>query len=143
MLKLAWQPVSRVSEADYYRRACELEGIPRVISSGDLALLSHGLRACLEALLPGSDSLPKDRVLRAIVTSWRFAPIYSLKAEGRMKKGPDEPFIQPGKLLQVKRSILDGISFVTALDQSLTRSFPVHRSLFLKGILHRDLNPEM
>ena len=72
VLKLSWQPLSRVSEAEWYRRAGGLEGIPEVLCDGDLSLLSDGARGRLEVLMKNRDNLPGDRVLRAMITSCGF-----------------------------------------------------------------------
>ena len=65
VLKLSWQPVSRMSKAEYYRRAGFLEGIPELCCDGDVSgsLLLNGPCGHLQAFLQDRDNLPGDRVL--------------------------------------------------------------------------------
>ena len=78
VLKLAWQPPSRTAEAELYRRAGNIQGLPTIIASGELGTLSDGVRGHLESLLPSRESLPGDRVLRALVMPTKFSRVWGL-----------------------------------------------------------------
>lgn len=66
-LKLSWQPVTRTSEVEFLMRAeaAGIEGIPKVLSADNLAVLSDGIRGRLSSLAPGAAQT--DRELRALV----------------------------------------------------------------------------
>ncbi|KAF8323589.1 uncharacterized protein EI90DRAFT_2372682 [Cantharellus anzutake] len=122
--KLAWQPSSRTAEAELYRRAGDIQGLPKIVFSGELGTLSHGVRGRLEDLLPFQESLPGDRVLRAIVMEKRFSPVWGLRMDGKPRKDRKVLLAQPDKLLKMMRSWVS-----------------IHRALYERGILHRDINP--
>ena len=120
VLKLSWQPVSRVSEAEYYRRAGDIDGIPQLICDGNLTLLSNGARGRLEALMADRENLPGDRILRAVITSCRFMRVQTVKkANGAISRSVAALLNQPGNVLRVMRSVLRGMSILPSTDHSV------------------------
>ena len=126
VMKIGWQDSARMSEADFYKMAAGVEGLPDIKCSGTIVpSLREGVRERLEKALPSiSDSEPDkkpnkkpnkrldkkpnkkpnekpDRSLRVLIMTERYYPL----TEAIDSKSPLD---DPKMLLDMMKSVLSG-----------------------------------
>ncbi len=93
-----------MSEADFYKRAAGVEGLPDIRCSGTIVQsLREGVRRRLEEVLPWKHDrkLPVDRSLRVLIMTERYYPLTkAIKSKSLLD--------DPKMLLDVMKSVLSG-----------------------------------
>ena len=104
VMKIGWQVSTRMSEADFYKRAAGVEGLPDIRCSGTIVQsLREGVRRRLEEVLPWKHDrkLPVDRSLRVLIMTERYYPLTkAIKSKSLLD--------DPKMLLDVMKSVLSG-----------------------------------
>ena len=101
IMKIGWQVSTRMSEADFYKLAAGVEGLPDIRCSGTISdSLRTGVRR-LEEALPSKPNriLPVDRSLRVLIMTERYYPLTEAVDSKSL-------FDDPKILLAVMKSLL-------------------------------------
>ncbi len=102
VMKIGWQASERMSEADFYKMAAGVEGLPDIKCSDTIVQsLREGVRGDLEKALPHDRKLPMDRSLRVLIMTEIY---YPLTEAIHSKSLLDDPEM----LLNVMKSLLSG-----------------------------------